>query len=151
MGKLWHNTQGQLSFLRHAMVAPPDVFTFEHALRKLAPLDGLHGSKSAVGLPNHAWLCLDLYDTLSRLAEAGHRPAVHQYLEHPAKKCPEVRTTVTCAEPILRVVCTSSLSRMPLPLEMNGNDWQLCLDARIGYDDVLFCAGPICGHGNSAH
>ena len=102
VGKLWRNTQGQLSFLCHAMVAPPDVFTFEHALRKLAPLDGLHGSKSAVGLPNHAWLCLDLYDTLSRLAEAGHRPAVHQCLEHPAKNCPEVRTTFTCAEPILR-------------------------------------------------
>lgn len=90
VGRLWQNSAGQLSFLRHAAVAPPDVFTFEHAPQKLAPLEVLHSGKSPVGLPNQAWLCLDLYNIVSRMAEAGHHTGVHQLLEHPAKNCPEV-------------------------------------------------------------
>ena len=93
VGKLWSNGQGQLSFLRHAVTAPPDVFTFEHAPQKVAPLEGLAGGKSPVGLPNQAWLCLDLLDTLSRLAEAGHHQTVQQILDQPIKHCPEVRFT----------------------------------------------------------
>lgn len=38
---MWQNAAGQLSFLRHAVAAPPDVFTFAHAARKQLPLQGL--------------------------------------------------------------------------------------------------------------
>jgi hypothetical protein len=91
VSSLWRNSSGQLSLLKHAIAAPPEIFTFEHARRKLAPLEGLHGGKSAIGLPNQAWLCLDLYDVLSRMTEAGHHSAVHQLLDSPIKNCPEVR------------------------------------------------------------
>lgn len=33
-GAVWKNGEGQLSFLRHAVSAPPDVFTFSHSPRK---------------------------------------------------------------------------------------------------------------------
>lgn len=39
--KRWNNVQGQVAFLRYATAAPPKVFTFEHAQRKLAPVEGL--------------------------------------------------------------------------------------------------------------
>jgi CCR4-NOT transcription complex subunit 1 len=37
----WSNVQGQLAFLRFATAAPPQIFTFEHSQRKLAPVEGL--------------------------------------------------------------------------------------------------------------
>lgn len=43
-----------------------------------------------MGLPNQAWLCLDLYDVLSRMTEAGQHSAVHHLLDSPIKNCPEV-------------------------------------------------------------
>lgn len=34
-GSVWKNSEGQLSFLKHAVSAPPEVFTFAHSLRQL--------------------------------------------------------------------------------------------------------------------
>jgi len=89
-GRLWANPAGQLSFLAHAAAAPPEVLTFESHGRCAPPLEGLHAGKSPVGTPNHAWLSLDLLETLGRLAEAGLQPGVRAVLEHPLKHCPEV-------------------------------------------------------------
>ena len=33
-GRVWKNITGQVSFLRHAVSAPPEVFPFAHASRK---------------------------------------------------------------------------------------------------------------------
>lgn len=33
-GKVWRNGEGQLSFLKHAVSAPPEIFTFSHSSRK---------------------------------------------------------------------------------------------------------------------
>lgn len=90
VGSLWANTAGQLSFLRQAAAAPPELFSWVHAARKQEPLEGLHAGKSPCGTPNQAWMCLNLYDTLARLADSGHAPAVRQVLELPLKQCPEV-------------------------------------------------------------
>lgn len=53
----------------------------------MPPLEGLQGE----GTPNQAWLCLDVYDVLCRLAEVGHHAEVQRILEVPMKHCPEVR------------------------------------------------------------
>ncbi|KAL4458253.1 hypothetical protein ABPG75_013118 [Micractinium tetrahymenae] len=90
VGSLWSNAAGQLSFLRQATAAPPELFSWAHAARRQEPLEGLHAGKLPVGTPNQAWLCLDLYDALARLADSGHAPAVRQVLELPLKQCPEV-------------------------------------------------------------
>lgn len=90
VGSLWANTAGQLSFLRQAAAAPPELFSWAHAARRLEPVEGLHAGKSAHGTPNQAWCCLDLADCLARLADSGHGPAVRQILELPLKQCPEV-------------------------------------------------------------
>lgn len=34
IGRVWKNTAGQVSFLRHAVSAPPEVFSFAHSSRK---------------------------------------------------------------------------------------------------------------------
>jgi CCR4-NOT transcription complex subunit 1 len=34
-GSVWKNTEGQLSFLKYAVSAPPEVFTFAHSARQL--------------------------------------------------------------------------------------------------------------------
>lgn len=89
-GRVWSNTMGQLSFLRFAVEAQPELFTFEHAARKAMPLEGLHGGKSGLGTPNQAWLSLDLLEVLCKLAERGHLPQVRMILEPAVKLAPEV-------------------------------------------------------------
>ncbi|KAK9805719.1 hypothetical protein WJX73_001907 [Symbiochloris irregularis] len=86
----WSNSLGQLSFLKYAVGVPPHLVRWDQAPRKLAPVEGLAGGKAATGTSNRAWLCLDLLDTLARLAELGHHAAVQGILEAPLKQCPEV-------------------------------------------------------------
>ena len=90
VGRVWQNQQGQIEFLKHAIESPPEVFTFEHAIRQQPPLEGLAGTVSSIGTPNQAWLCLDLMEVLCRLAESGHGAAVHKILEQPKAECPEL-------------------------------------------------------------
>jgi CCR4-NOT transcription complex subunit 1 len=89
VGGVWSNTAGQLSFLRHAVAAPPELFSWAHAPRRLLlPADC--GSKaSAAVLANGAWLCVDLHSTLAALAEADCLAAVRALLDAPAAACPE--------------------------------------------------------------
>ncbi|KAB1225230.1 CCR4-NOT transcription complex subunit 1 [Morella rubra] len=89
-GSVWKNIEGQLSFLKYAVSAPPEVFTFAHSMRQLAYIDAVHGHKLQLGHANHAWLCLDLLDVLCQLAERGHAASVRSMLEYPIKHCPEV-------------------------------------------------------------
>ncbi|XP_040991398.1 CCR4-NOT transcription complex subunit 1-like isoform X2 [Juglans microcarpa x Juglans regia] len=93
-GSVWNNTEGQLSFLKYAVLAPPEVFTFAHSARQLpflqAYIDAVHGNKLQLGHANHAWLCLDLLDVLCQLSESGHATSVRSMLENPIKHCPEV-------------------------------------------------------------
>ncbi|KAE9600761.1 putative CCR4-Not complex component, Not1, CCR4-NOT transcription complex subunit 1, HEAT [Lupinus albus] len=89
-GSVWKNTEGQLSFLKFAVSAPPEVFTFAHSARQLAFIDAVNGSKFQNGHSNHAWLCLDLLDILCQLAERGHASSVRSVFEYPLKQCPEI-------------------------------------------------------------
>lgn len=87
---VWANAQGQLSFIQHAVSAPPEMFSWASSARKLAPVEGLHGNKSPTGTLNQCWLSLDLLQTLMLLSESGHMGAVRTILEYPVKQCPEV-------------------------------------------------------------
>ncbi|KHG29327.1 CCR4-NOT transcription complex subunit 1 [Gossypium arboreum] len=89
-GSVWKNSEGQLSFLKYAVSAVPDVFTFDHSSRKLAYMDAVYGHKLHLANENHAWLCLDLLDVLCQLAERGHTIFVRSMLDYPLKHCPEV-------------------------------------------------------------
>uniref|UniRef100_A0A2P2MSE8 CCR4-NOT transcription complex subunit 1 n=2 Tax=Rhizophora mucronata TaxID=61149 RepID=A0A2P2MSE8_RHIMU len=89
-GSLWKNVEGQISFLKHAVLAPPEVFTFAHSGRQLAYIDAVHGHKLQIGHANHAWLCLDLVDVLCQLAERGHASSIRSMLDYPLKHCPEI-------------------------------------------------------------
>ncbi|CAI5954737.1 unnamed protein product, partial [Closterium sp. NIES-65] len=88
--KLWANAEGQLSFLRHAVSAPPEVFTFAHSPRQIPPMDNLHGHKLPTGTPNCAWVSLDLLEALCRIGETGRKAEVVEVLGYPIKHCPEV-------------------------------------------------------------
>ncbi|XP_065859281.1 uncharacterized protein [Euphorbia lathyris] len=89
-GFVWKNTLGQISFLKYAVMAPPEVFTFVHSGRQLVYNDAVHGHKLQVGHANYAWLCLDLLDVLCQLSERGHSSSVRSMLEYPLKHCPEI-------------------------------------------------------------
>ncbi|KAJ4954224.1 hypothetical protein NE237_031056 [Protea cynaroides] len=89
-GSVWKNAEGQLSFLRYAVSAPPEIFTFAHSVRQLAYVDTIHGHKLPQGNANQAWFCLDLLEVLCHLAERGHTGSVRTILEYPLKNCPEV-------------------------------------------------------------
>ncbi|KAK7386118.1 hypothetical protein VNO78_26091 [Psophocarpus tetragonolobus] len=89
-GSIWKNTEGQLSFLKYAVSAPPEMFTFAHSGKQLAYVDAINGHKLQNGHANHAWLCLDLLDVLCQLAEKGHASIVRSIFDYPLKHCPEV-------------------------------------------------------------
>ncbi|XP_077235419.1 transcription regulator [Tasmannia lanceolata] len=89
-GSVWKNAEGQLSFLRYAISAPPEIFTFAHSSRQLSYVDALHGDQLLHGHANHAWHCLDLLEVLCQLAERGHASSVRKMLEFPLKHCPDV-------------------------------------------------------------
>lgn len=91
VGRPWRNVGGQLTLIRQAVSAPPDVFSFESLERKLQPVEGLAGGRSATGTPNQAWLSLDLLEVLCHHSnlEAGHL-MVRQILDQPVKSCSEV-------------------------------------------------------------
>ncbi|WVZ55056.1 hypothetical protein U9M48_005770 [Paspalum notatum var. saurae] len=84
-GSLWKNTDGQISFLKHAINAPTDTFTFAHSSRHLAFPDLASPSQG-----NHAWFCLDLLEVLCQLAEVGYSSSVRSMLEYPLEHCPEL-------------------------------------------------------------
>eukprot|EP00884_Botryococcus_braunii_P017999 jgi/Botrbrau1/4883/Bobra.0032s0038.1 len=84
--ELWLNTRGQAQFLQYACAEEDQsLFTFEHAQRKQHPIEGL---QCDVKGPQSTWLCLDLIETLIRLADAGHSDLVDKILEVPKKICP---------------------------------------------------------------
>ncbi|KAJ0235619.1 Transcription regulator [Hirschfeldia incana] len=87
---VWNNMGGQLSFLKHAIAAPPEVFTFTHSPRKLVYVDNnMHSHEDQLGLSNQAWLSLDLLDVLCQLAERGHTVLVSSLLHYPLTHCPK--------------------------------------------------------------
>ncbi|KAF5959836.1 hypothetical protein HYC85_001045 [Camellia sinensis] len=87
---VWKNVDGQLSFLRYAVSASPEIFTFSCSARKLACANGWKVNEVPHGLANHAWLSLDLLEVLCQLAEGGRAKYVQQILEFPLKQCPEL-------------------------------------------------------------
>ncbi|KAL0654744.1 LOW QUALITY PROTEIN: hypothetical protein Bca4012_097435 [Brassica carinata] len=87
---VWKNMEGQLSFLKHAIAAPPEVFTFTHSPKKLVYVDNnMHSHEQQLGLSNQAWLSLDLLDVLCQLAERGHTVLVSSLLHYPLTHCPK--------------------------------------------------------------
>ncbi|VAI11395.1 unnamed protein product [Triticum turgidum subsp. durum] len=84
-GSMWTNTEGQISFLKHAISTPATIFTFAHSSRLLALPDF-----ASLGPGNHAWFCLDLLEVLCQLAEVGHTVSVRSMLEYPLGHCPEL-------------------------------------------------------------
>ncbi|WZZ84220.1 hypothetical protein YC2023_104792 [Brassica napus] len=87
---VWKNMEGQLSFLKHAIAAPPEVFTFTHSPKKLVYVDNnIHSHEQQLGLSNQAWLSLDLLDVLCQLAERGHTVLVSSLLHYPLTHCPK--------------------------------------------------------------
>ncbi|KAF3641354.1 putative protein pleiotropic regulatory locus 1-like [Capsicum annuum] len=89
-GSVWKNAEGQISLLKYAVSAPPEVFTFAHSGRQLANVDVVIRHKVQTEHANHAWLCLDLLEVLCQLAERDHASSVRFILEHPLKYFPEV-------------------------------------------------------------
>uniref|UniRef100_A0A7I4E1I6 CCR4-Not complex component Not1 C-terminal domain-containing protein n=1 Tax=Physcomitrium patens TaxID=3218 RepID=A0A7I4E1I6_PHYPA len=84
-GHVWRNDEGQLSFLRHAILSAPEVFSFVHSTRKL-----METSERKLKSPNYAWLSLDLVEVLCRLAETEHVDEIREILEFPRHHCPEL-------------------------------------------------------------
>ncbi|KAG6432328.1 hypothetical protein SASPL_103904 [Salvia splendens] len=88
-GSVWKNVEGQLSFLKYAVSAPPEVFTFAHSERQLSYDDAVPGHTLQSG-PNCAWSCHDLLVVLCQLSEMGHASLVRYVLESPLNNFPEV-------------------------------------------------------------
>ncbi|CAA2972771.1 Hypothetical predicted protein [Olea europaea subsp. europaea] len=89
-GCVWKNVEGQISFLKYAVSAPPEIFSFAHSGRQLAFADAVIGDKFQSGHLNHAWFCYDLLEVLCQLAERGYASFVLSILENPLNYCPEI-------------------------------------------------------------
>lgn len=82
----WHNTTGQLSFIRYAVSAPPDVFNF--ASNNRVDIEGVAALIKAPS--NLCWHSLSLLETLLRLAEIENFSVVRSVFAQPVKNCPEL-------------------------------------------------------------
>ncbi|KAI3908415.1 hypothetical protein MKW92_020455 [Papaver armeniacum] len=118
-GAVWNNAEGQISFLRYAVSASPEIFTFVHSTRQLVYVDAVHGHKLSTGNGNQAWLCLDLLDVLCQLAETGHAGSVRSMLEYPLKHCPEVLLLGLSQTNVLTYVTTFILLLSTLYTHLN--------------------------------
>eukprot|EP01119_Soliformovum_irregulare_P023182 TRINITY_DN8072_c0_g1_i1.p1 TRINITY_DN8072_c0_g1~~TRINITY_DN8072_c0_g1_i1.p1 ORF type:complete len:2236 (-),score=833.72 TRINITY_DN8072_c0_g1_i1:325-7032(-) len=84
----WKNTAGQLSFLKVAVSAPPDVLNFAPSTNRV-DIEGIPGGKTG-GNVNQAWMSVSLIETLLRLAETENYTVVRNIFNQPIKQCPEV-------------------------------------------------------------
>lgn len=66
--KTWDDSSAQLSLLKQAVAAPPEVFSFGTCRNKTLPLEELADLDARRGSPNEAWLSKDLLTLLARLA-----------------------------------------------------------------------------------
>lgn len=91
-GRVWDHHAGQLSFLRLAVAAEPELFSFHGCERMAQPLEGMEqAGKSPAGTPNEAWLSIDLLQVLCYLfVEPAHQPVVRLMLQTALNECPEV-------------------------------------------------------------
>ena len=143
IGRLWRNADGQVSFLRQATLAPPEVFTFEHSRKKMNRLDGIQNGKTPFGTPNHAWLCLDLVRTLCTLGENPRlTDAVTEIISYPLKHCQEVLLVamVTVSEDWGKIQCDVVEKLLPIFIASNPNTfvvlhriWSTCKERIINF------------------
>ena len=85
----WKNTSGQLSFLKLAVTAPPDMFNFSQSTKRI-DAEGLPSvAKNAPAL-HQSWYSLSLIETLLRLAEVENYTIVRNIFNYPTKHCPEL-------------------------------------------------------------
>jgi hypothetical protein len=91
-GRVWDNHAGLLSFLRLAVSADPELFSFHTSARMADPVEGLQqAGKAPTGTPNQAWLSIDLLQVLCYLfVEPAHQPVVRGMLQSALKDSPEV-------------------------------------------------------------
>ncbi|KAI5070413.1 hypothetical protein GOP47_0014756 [Adiantum capillus-veneris] len=87
---LWKNTEGQISFLRYAVLASPDILQFKRSYSGQFPLENVLGSEILSSGTHQAWLSIPLLGVLCQLAEMGHAGAVRSMLELPMKHCPDI-------------------------------------------------------------
>ena len=125
VGKRWVNSTGQMSLLHQAVLAPPELFSFEGSEHKIAPVEGLVGGKSPIGTPNHAWRSVDLLHVLCVLSEAGHLVPARQMLEIPVQQCPELLLLTVASVPptewsLLQQEVLSALLPLYLPGALPG-------------------------------
>ncbi|PRP81377.1 hypothetical protein PROFUN_11064 [Planoprotostelium fungivorum] len=84
----WNNSLGQLTFLKCAVSAPPDVFNFTQSSKKVNT-EGLNQASKGTTL-NQAWQSLSLVEALLRLGERENSNTVRSIFNYPIKHCPEV-------------------------------------------------------------
>eukprot|EP01117_Protostelium_nocturnum_P004885 TRINITY_DN1770_c0_g1_i1.p1 TRINITY_DN1770_c0_g1~~TRINITY_DN1770_c0_g1_i1.p1 ORF type:complete len:1948 (-),score=339.96 TRINITY_DN1770_c0_g1_i1:159-6002(-) len=83
----WKNTSGQLSIIKSAVAAPPDVFNFSQSPKKVET-EGIVASKSSS--TNQAWTSLSLIETLLRLSVTENYSVIRSLFNYPIKHCPEI-------------------------------------------------------------
>jgi CCR4-NOT transcription complex subunit 1 len=83
----WKNSAGQLSFLKLAVAAPPDIFNFASSSSVRIDAEGLPSVGKTL---NQSWYSLSLIETLLRLAETENYSIVRNVFNYPIKHCPEL-------------------------------------------------------------
>lgn len=105
----WKNTEGQLSFIVHAL-KNPDVFCFADHPCHHVTIDILKTPPDEENRDIATWKSKDLVECLLRLSEAGHYQAVSELFKFPMQHCPDmlvlallqlVRDAISCLDAIL--------------------------------------------------
>ncbi|CAG8494332.1 7474_t:CDS:10 [Funneliformis mosseae] len=92
----WNNLNGQFSFLRRIVQAPPEIFNInDYPVQKVLSMEDFATSnanlKSMSGmLTTNPWNSVELIDTMIKMADSNFFEEVRQLFERAAKQTPEV-------------------------------------------------------------
>jgi CCR4-NOT transcription complex subunit 1 len=87
--RMWSNTRGQLSWIRHALSGCPE-FSFADFPCKEVTVSTQRSLPEDESRNIRTWMSLDLIETLLNLAESGHFEEAHQLFGFPLKHCPDI-------------------------------------------------------------
>eukprot|EP00217_Crustomastix_stigmatica_P006653 CAMPEP_0183795892 /NCGR_PEP_ID=MMETSP0803_2-20130417/5376_1 /TAXON_ID=195967 /ORGANISM="Crustomastix stigmata, Strain CCMP3273" /LENGTH=2386 /DNA_ID=CAMNT_0026040399 /DNA_START=42 /DNA_END=7202 /DNA_ORIENTATION=- len=88
--RLWSNIGGQLSFIKFAIVAPRELFSFKGSRHQQRPFDNALGYSLPPSTAKKCWFSLGIIKLLIQSAESGHYEDARRVLDVPLSFCPEL-------------------------------------------------------------
>ncbi|GAB1606660.1 Hypothetical predicted protein [Argonauta hians] len=118
--KPWKNSEGQLSFLTHAL-KNPDVFCLADYPYEPVITDVLKAAPDEDNKEILTWKSKDLVQALLRLSDLGHYPFVTDLFKFPVQNCPDMLTLALLQIDLTWNILKQELLSSLIPIFLNNH------------------------------